>query len=322
MTEPRTSLDEYLARYLPIRHRHLLNQLNAGEADAIAATAQDWHNASNILYTLADDLTAGLVSLREHWTGEAGDAFVRRMFTVVARILELADEAAAMRTGLSMMAGMLAVAKTEADLLPDENLLARRFPNPVLDLTYGRAPRPTGVDHAAPAVVGPADGYIIQTWEQVHTRLAQIVAGLAHEYHLVEHNIWYGPRPQRSVEPPPVPTEPETAAPTALQASARPPVTPLGGAVPVPAPESTNLTTNPAANGAADAGARPIPPMGLMGAAAAPGYAGDPRRGTAVAWRDDETSWSKDEHASWVDDPDAAPPPIVGDPRTRASDRP
>jgi hypothetical protein len=297
-TAPAT-IDEFYERYRPYRPRDLQRMLNAADIDGIGKAAGAWYNTSNVLYTIADDLTAGLLQLRQNWTGVAADAFQKLMFALVARIRSMADEATAMQTGLSMMSASVGVAK---------------------DLLSGGVVLPSALGVLG-GLVDAQLGYV----SGQPTDTARVIADLALDYAMIERKVWYGPLPTRTPDPPPaVPAAdpsalagaPSTAATPGVVAAPPPPVSsPLGGAVPgVITVEAGRLPATAAAGAStATTPGAGMMPMGMM-AGAHGGASGEPSRSSGSRWREDDIAWSRNEQATWVG-PDELPSPSAGDRR-------
>lgn len=323
-------VDEYYERYRRQTHEELFRQLMAGlpaQADTVAAS---WRKAENAIESLAVGLRADLERLASRWSGTGSREYQYRLGLVVAYAGKLAEEAAAMRTGLAVMSGSLAEAQRRA--APDQ-------------------PEPP-VDAAATAFGGlTALGRTLPEEERAKARerVAVIVARLAAEYAVADHRSWPASMP---VEPPGMPagvgtidpvlakTEPTapptredgatelagdgvfgpapagaSAAVTGLSpASPPPPVSSLVGAGPVLGGGTRHVVAQGAhgggqstATGAPPMGGMP-PPMagGVIGGRSSDGYAiTDPR----VA--DGSTAWSGDDKADRSRDLDA-PPAILG----------
>src|SRR5690606_31156594 len=230
-----------------------------------------------------DRLAAGLRTLRATWSGAGADGFERAMFALVARVLALADEAAAVQTGLSMMSASLRLAQEAA----------------------GDLPRPLG--RWPVGVLDPSWGYTRDDPRSPQERLARVVADLALQYALIERKVWYGPQPERSAEPPPEQTDPAVRGTQAASAGDPRAVTPMAGAVVVESPHASRLTA-PNATSASGAYGPPVLPMGMMGAVG--GVSGDAARGTAIRWRDGATAWMSEEGI----EVDSEAPPVVDRP--------
>jgi len=289
------SFDEFYERYRKIREHYLRAMLNKADVEGVGQTASAWYNTSNVLVRIADDLSAGLLALRETWTGDVADAHERRMFALVARVRSLADEAAAMQTGLSMMSASAGIAKNRSTGVP-ATIPRLLFESGVVDANLG-----------------------YQTGQP--PEMARVVADLALDYAMIEQKVWYGPLPERSPEPPPVEPEPEPE-PTILAGAL-----PGSGVItPPPGPVSSPMvgagpgviTAEPdriaapagAGGGSGPAGMGGGPGMmGMMGGANGAGASSD-ARGSGRLWREDEMAWSQNEHATWMD-PDEKPPPVV-----------
>jgi hypothetical protein len=286
MATPAT--DEYYERYRYFRGIDLGRMLSAANPDKVSQTATTWYNAANTLSSTADTLSSDVLALRGSWTGGGQAGFEKQMFSLVSRLRSLADEAAAMQTGLSMMSSSIAVAKDRGNNVP-------------VAATVG----------AYSAVLGNAHGYVpvgSVDW-------ARIIADLSIDYAMIEQKVWHGPRPVRSADPPPAAPSPANQG-TALQASAAQPVTAMTGGVPVQIHSSGGALAAASPGSLANGPSSPgMMPMGMMGAAGAAGASSDSSRISGARWRDDELAWSRDDHATWVDGDDDRPLPVVG-PRT------
>jgi hypothetical protein len=288
------TIDEFYQRYRPVRTGMLRNMLAGADVDGIGKTASAWYNTSNVLFTIADAMSKGLLGLRESWTGDAADAHERRMFALVARVQSLADEAAAMQTGLSMMSASAGIAKNRAAGAPVVASPFARVGVVDADLGYQQGQPP---------------------------EMARVVADLALDYALIEQKVWFGPLPQHSPEPPPVEPDPPqhtemAGVPDSLGATAITPPgavsAPMVGAVPGVITAQADHIASPigGASGAATASTGMGPGMmGMMGGAH-PGGSADAARNSDKFWRGDEMAWSRNEHADWVG-PDEQPPPVI-----------
>jgi hypothetical protein len=308
-TLTQAELNEYYQRYYSI-YRGELGRLyrrlvEHSDKEKVGQAAGVWYNLSNRLVTLADTLTAGLLSLREHWTGTGSAEFMRRGFALVARVLTLADEAAAMQTGLSMMSSVLGIAVQQA-----KNNQSGELEGLFVDQSYG---------------------YTMMSPHSRFERLVKTVAELALHYNLIEHKYWYGPRPERSPEPPPVEPDPGTGGlSTALTgaslgssssssyanphspsaSSLNQPAAALRGAVAVVAPDLNRLPGPGLVAGDGSVTSMGMMP-GMMGMAGA-GAGTDSSRNSSRPLSADEIAWSKDDHAQWVDGDADQPPPTIG----------
>src|SRR5690606_29305715 len=104
--------------YQQIAHPTLYRQLCAGDPGHVERVAGTWHVAAASVRAVAADLSAGLAELSQSWCGPGAREYHQRMAQLQAWAEELADEAEAVRTGLSIMSGALATAKREAESAP------------------------------------------------------------------------------------------------------------------------------------------------------------------------------------------------------------
>jgi hypothetical protein len=293
--------DEYLDRYRGVPHHWLYQQLMAGEPDHTDRVSDTWSSAGQMLVAAGAQLTADLAALAPFWGGEPGAEFQRRLGLVAAFANDLAAQAVAVHTGLSLMSGMLAIAQREARTAPPEE--AAEWDNNGL--------------------LGPALGRLLPALqrERLHERLTGLVAQLAVDYALAERQTWNGPRPDPSLglpgsdmpESPPSTVEsdpgPPGGAPARCSIAAAAPVSTMGGAGAVPASaEPTHLiaATAGSGSGAAAGSSMPMAPLGMGGGGAAGTESGEESRRPHGSG-----SWSAGEHLPWQDDDDA-PPPILG----------
>jgi uncharacterized protein YukE len=171
--------DEYFERYKRLSHQELYQMLRVGNVRQVAAVADTWGSIADTLAALSATLTRDLDRLARSWTGNASREFSVRLSLVSEFAKTLAADAAAIRTGLNVMAGALREAQRQAEKpLPDN----QREPGEL------------------PAVLGTSLGWAQPAYEakRAQERMAWLVARLAAEYGVVAHGTW----PSMLSEPP------------------------------------------------------------------------------------------------------------------------
>jgi uncharacterized protein YukE len=163
--------DEYYERYRQLSHDELYRMLRAGSPGQIETAAGAWKSISDTAARLAASLRRDLDLLAMSWTGPAGRAFIHRLGQMASYAQRLADEANAIRTGLSVMSAALAEAQRQAEQ-PDRPIPAERA--------------------AFEGVVTGVLGHQMtpEAAEQARARIVQLVANLAAEYGVVNHGTW------------------------------------------------------------------------------------------------------------------------------------
>ncbi|MFY1670179.1 hypothetical protein ACN27G_09495 [Plantactinospora sp. WMMB334] len=338
-------VDEYHERYRQQTHEELYRLLMAGLPAQVDGIADAWHSVEEILGGIATGLHDDLTRMLATWTGPGSREFHYRVGLIVSYAAKLAEEAAAMRTGLTVMAGALGEAQRQVE---------RDRP----ELAGAGA----GVDEMSGVF-----GRVMSEEERAKARerVSAQVARLAAEYAVTDHRSWPAtipvepgdlpvvgglvgdlelPSPISVPDPaPPLDAEPpvDTTALAgagsfgdapggmgALAAAPSPspapqPASSLSGAGPTLAGLGSHLITRAAGaegragSGAANQGAAHQSGAGaapMMGAAGAAGLAGRPADGYPITdprLAADGTGWAADGSLEWDADGDA-PPPILG----------
>jgi hypothetical protein len=322
----RTVVDELYERYRQLSHAELYRQLGAGSPAQVEALTTVWRRVEEALQALTAGLGQDLLTLQQSWTGVGSQEYQYRLGLAVTWAEALRTEAAAIRTGLSLMAGMLADAQRRAEPDPDD-----------------------GGEWAFDGLLGPALGHSVPAAEKAraHERLARLVAELAAGYGIVDHRTWPAALPDVPVDLPgegvpgvpvagsvgaviqragedvglvddSVPAAPPPAAPP-LSSSAVPGASMLAGAGSgLAAAHTGHLVDHASYRGTTEAtagsaaGQAPVAPM--MGGGA-PGAAVSPA-GTVGGYHrpfEDDTSWLTGEQSLWVEASDEPPPSVLGD---------
>ncbi|MFD0967928.1 WXG100 family type VII secretion target [Plantactinospora endophytica] len=332
-------VDEYHERYRQQTHEELYRLLMEGKPAQVDGIADTWHAVEGRLGAIATGLHEDLSRILPEWTGPGSRDFQYRLGLIISYAGKLAEEAAALRTGLTVMSGSLAEAQRQVEA--DRPELAQ-----------------AGYDDFSPVL-----GHTLSEEERAKARerVSAQVARLAAEYAVTDHRSWPATIPVEPgdlpvvgglvgnldlpagvtvTDPSPIATEvpaagtalagagsfgdappgvgPLAAAP--LSSPSTQPTGSLSGAGPVLAGGGSHLISRAgsvegrpgagvAASGAA-AGAGAMPMMGGAGAvgAGAPG-GGYPMTDPRLA--SDGTAWSDDGTLEWSDEADA-PPSILG----------
>ena len=321
--------DEFLHRYRSVPPLVLYRQLLAGDPDHVERVAGAWDVVAGSVRGIAIDLAASLDALSGVWAGTGAQAYQERVAVLAAWARRLADDADAMRTGLTVMAGALANAQRAAEY-------------PAIDDEESEPPI---------GVLGPGFGRLMPAHlrDRAEERLVEVVATLAVEYAIAEHTIWHGPRPQPAPDPDPdAAPAPATGSPSSVAGlagglagveSATTPATAHGFPATAPqvppspgeghgsAPRSA-LTTLVGAGAAQAAGAvagHLIAPAAVETSSATPAMAMPAMLGGAVGpvsttdsgdggrrWRDDGTAMDPASIA-WTERAGQPPPSTLGD---------
>ncbi len=163
--------DEYFEKYKRLSHPELYRMLKAGSPRQVATTADAWASIADTLAALAATLTHDLGRLGRTWSGHASREFASRIGLIAEYANALSREAAAMRTGLTVMGNALQQAQRQAESP------AAAAVNEADDLPSAHG---TGLGWAAPA----------QEAKRAQERMAWLVAKLAAEYGVVAHGTW------------------------------------------------------------------------------------------------------------------------------------
>ncbi len=292
----------------------LYRQLLAGDPEQVERVAAAWDVVASCVRSIAEDLAADLDAMSQGWAGTGAHAYRERVAVLVAWALRLADDADAMRTGLTVMAAALTNAARTAESPPSDD------------------------DDIEPAigVLGPGFGRLLSpaVRDGLGQRLAQIVAALAQEYAVAEHAFWHGSRPVPSPDPQPLAQSPTTD--LAAREEAPVPATvgtagaaattggafaPIAMADPLGSAARSGLSTMAGAGAAQPAGTLPTPlvaptsidaspgaqpmamPPPMFGGAA--GHTSTAEQGEGRRWRDDTTALDPDSIA-WAEQSEQA----------------
>jgi hypothetical protein len=340
-------VDEIYERYRRLSHADLYRQLRAGSPTEVEALAAVWRRTEDALRALATALRTDLDALSRTWIGTGSNEYQRRLGLVATWTGALIDEAVAIRTGLSLMSGMLADAQSRAE--PDSG---------------------TATDElTADGVLGPALGHVGTATERAraHERLARLVAELAAGYAVVDHRTWPATPPaapadlpgtagshhdhhhkhdskdhgtrlaghirhHRDHVIPPGLLSTVDAGPVGAAAAPQPvagpanlarPATLAGtGAGPGPgpglagAPSAGHLVGSQPTAATHESGATAAPIPSMLGPGGGTAIAGAPPPVTVAGYHRpfDDMSWAAGESTLWVDSADDPPPAVLGDP--------
>jgi uncharacterized protein YukE len=157
------------ANYQALTHDELYAQLNLGSPEQVEALAGVWRTIEDTIVSLAASLRRDLAVLPSTWTGPASDEYQRRVSAVVTWAESQADQAAAIRTGLTLMAGSLADAQRQAE--PGPGATTEWAFDGVLGAALGH--------QASPAALS-----------QAHDKMVKLIADLAAAYASAERQFW------------------------------------------------------------------------------------------------------------------------------------
>lgn len=329
------TVDEYYERYRQQTHEELFRLLMAGLPAQVDTIADTWHTVEAILGTLATALHDDFARVVPTWTGTGSREFQYRLGLITAFAQKLAEEAAAIRSGLTVMSGSLTDAQRRAESDRPE---ASQTQSDAMAVALGHT---MSADERAKA----------------RERVSMVVAHLAAEYAVTEHRSWPATIPvepdglptggivdvgamRETVEAIVVPTTAESAEATALAGAGTFGVAPDVGGLPgmsassSPAPPSTLSGAGPmlagvgghlisratggegragggtAGTGAGTAGA-PLMAAGAGGGAGVVGRSADGYAITDPRLASDGNAWSVDGKLEWDGEADA-PPSILG----------
>ncbi|MEN3608746.1 hypothetical protein AAH979_04290 [Plantactinospora sp. ZYX-F-223] len=336
-------VDEYHERYRQQTHEELYRLLMAGLPAQVDSIADTWHTVEGTVGSIATGLHEDLTRMLPTWTGPGSREFQYRLGLIISFAGKLAEEAAAMRSGLTVMSGSLAEAQRQAEADRPE-LAQARYDGfaPVLGHTLSEEERAKARERVSAQVARLAAEYAVtdhRSWPAtipVEPSDLPVVGGLVGDLDL--------PAAITIPEPPPLAPEPPAttglagagafgdatgmgalaAAPPSAPSPAQP-TSSLSGAGPALAGLGNHLISraagvegrpgsggaSPAAATSAAAGAGAVP---MMGAAGAGGLAGRPADGYPITdprLAGDGTAWSADGTLDWSDEADA-PPSILG----------
>ena len=337
--------DELYERYRRLSHTELYRQLAAGSPTEVTRLAASWRAVENAMSSFAAALRRDLAALRPHWEGTGGQEYQYRVGLIATVAEQLAEEATAIRTGLTLMATTLADAQRRAE--PDHS------DTPEWTVT---------------GVLGPELGHAVSAAERTRAQetLARLVADLAADYALTRHQNWRAlpavpvdlpgafaevhhdhhdhhdhDRPEhathllglgglgghaRPVAEPVVAPAPVAAAPAApVPAGAL--LTGAGSTLAASAATGHLATQSQQRSAAAEpshtgpAGQAPMPMLGagvggVGGVGVGPTDAGGASGSMGYGYHrgpDGATSWSSGENVAWIDADEEPPPAVLGD---------
>jgi hypothetical protein len=333
-----TVADEFYERYRKLRHDDLYRMLQDGSPRQLNSLADTWRGVEGAIESLATTLRRDLALLLPYWSGAGSREFQYRLGLIADYAAALADEAVALRTGLSVMSDALTKAQRLAEPGQEES-----------------------PEWASTGVLGPALGHTAPEVERTkaYERMVLLVGGLAAEYALADHHNWPATLPVAPVGLPGVeavvdphaalasvddvhkivaaqpigPTAVQdlagtglagvsgltggvdnliTATPVSMVGHASPPTT-LSGAGAALAGVSPHLVSSATYRGAdatTTSGQSATPPM--MGAALAHGGPAVGPATTDARLLDEAAAWSTGEKMAWSGD-DEPPPAVIGD---------
>ncbi|MDW5327936.1 hypothetical protein [Plantactinospora sp. KLBMP9567] len=335
-------VDEYHERYRQQSHEELYRLLMAGLPAQVDSIADTWHTVEGTVGSVATGLHEDLTRLLPTWTGPGSREFQYRLGLIISFAGRLAEEAAAMRSGLTVMSGSLAGVQRQVEADRPELAQARYDElSPVLGHTLSEEERAKARERVSAQVARLAAEYAVtdhRSWPAtipVEPSDLPVVGGLVGDLDL--------PAAITVPEPPRVGPEVPTAT-TALagagafgdapgtgalaaapSSSPAQPTSSLSGAGPALAGLGNHLITRAAGAegrpGSATAGPGAATGMGvgagaapMMGAAGAAGLAGRPADGYPIPdprLAGDDSTWSADGKLDWSGEADA-PPSILG----------
>ncbi|MFY1691716.1 WXG100 family type VII secretion target [Plantactinospora sp. WMMB782] len=331
--------DEYHERYRQQSHEELYRLLMAGVPAQVDGIADTWHTVESRIGAIATGLHEDLARVLPGWTGPGSREFQYRLGLIISFAGRLAEEAAAMRGGLTVMSGSLAEAQRQAEADRPELAQARydEF-SPVLGHTLSEEERAKARERVAAQVARLAADYAVtdhRSWPAtipLEPGDLPVLGGIVDDLHL--------PAAVTVPEPPPLPGEAPTvgtalagagafgeapggaalaAVPPAASAAGQP-GSALSGAGPALAGVGNHLITRAGGAegrpgpGAGTAGAGAAGAVPMTGAAGAAGLTGRPADGYPVTdprLAGEPTAWSGDGGPQWSDEMDA-PPPVLG----------
>jgi hypothetical protein len=175
--------DEYYERYKHLSHQELYRMLQAGSSPQVDTISDTWASVGDTVSALAATLQNDLKRLLPDWTSQGSREFHYRVELIVRYAQTLADEASAMRTGLTIMASSLRETQRRAESPSDSAFSVGDLINGVVGASLGRT---------VPAVERA----------QAHERMVRLVAKLAADYGVAEHGRWPDMTPQAPIDLP------------------------------------------------------------------------------------------------------------------------
>lgn len=331
-----TVADEFYERYRKLRHDDLYRMLQDGSPRQLNSLADTWRGIEGAIESLATTLRRDLALLLPYWTGAGSREFQYRLGLIADYAAALADEAVALRTGLSVMSDGLTKAQRLAEPGQEES-----------------------PEWAFTGVLGPALGHTAPEVERTNAyeRMVLLVGNLAAEYALADHLNWPATLPAPPEGLPGIegvvdhqaltsvddvrtiaaaqtvgPTTPEdlpvtglagvsgltggvdlvTSTPVSMVGHAAPPTTLSGAGAGLAgvSPHLVSAATYRGADATTTSGQSATPPM--MGAPLAHGAPAVGPATTDSRLLDEAAAWSTGEKMAWGGD-DEPPPAIIGD---------
>jgi hypothetical protein len=175
--------DEYYERYKHLSHQELYRSVQSGSSHQVDSMADSWASTGDTIGAIAATLQADLKRLLPDWTSQGSREFHYRLELIVRYAQSIADEASAMRTGLTIMASSLRDAQRRAESPSDSAFSVGDLINGVVGASLGRV-----VPVAARA--------------QAHERMVRVVAKLAADYGVAEHGRWPVMLPEAPIDLP------------------------------------------------------------------------------------------------------------------------
>ena len=166
--------DEYYERYKHLSHQELYRTLQAGSANQVDTVADTWASIGDTVSAISATLQQDLKRLLPDWTSQGSREFHYRLDLIARYAQTLADEASAMRTGLTVMASSLRETQRRAEP-----------PSAGHDAAFA-------VGHLLDGVVGTNLGRVLPAAEkaQAHERMVRLIARLAAHYGVADHGTW------------------------------------------------------------------------------------------------------------------------------------
>ncbi|HZM84591.1 MAG TPA: hypothetical protein VFC19_53400 [Candidatus Limnocylindrales bacterium] len=163
--------DEFYEKYKHLSHQELYRMLRAGMPRQVDGVGDGWATVASTLSGLADSLRQDMDRLLNGFAGSASNEVMEGLSALAQRAKTLAEEATAMRTGLTAMSQALALAKRQAEA-PQEV--------------------PAALAQGVSFVLGAELGHVPTPEEQARARerMVWLVARLAAQYGIAEHANW------------------------------------------------------------------------------------------------------------------------------------
>ena len=180
--------DEYYQHYRRYSHDELYRQLHQGSPPTLTRQADAWRRTGETVAALAAVLSRDLDRLGTRWTGRGSEEFQSRIALIATYAQDLANEAASISTGTTVMAQALAEAQRQAEPGPAAPVPAVfAAASPGAALLSAAASQPT-----LDAVLGPALGHITAPAQQTaaYERMVALVSQLAAQYGVADQANW------------------------------------------------------------------------------------------------------------------------------------